>query len=70
MAMGTSYPSPAIPPEEYLARGLMTANAHMSHRVIDRPSQDESGVSLRIYLIDRWHGEPRNTALEEHDDIR
>ncbi len=23
----------------------------------------------RWYLIDRWHGEPRNVALEEHDDI-
>jgi 8-oxo-dGTP pyrophosphatase MutT (NUDIX family) len=27
-------------------------------------------VELDLYLIDRWHGEPRNTALEEHDDIR
>jgi 8-oxo-dGTP pyrophosphatase MutT (NUDIX family) len=26
-------------------------------------------VELNLYLIDRWHGEPRNVALEEHDDI-
>jgi 8-oxo-dGTP diphosphatase len=27
-------------------------------------------VELDLYLIDRWQGEPRNTAPEEHDDIR
>jgi len=27
-------------------------------------------VELNLYLIDRWHGEPRNVAVEEHDDIR
>jgi 8-oxo-dGTP diphosphatase len=28
------------------------------------------GLELNLYLIDRWEGEPRNVALEEHDDIR
>jgi len=27
-------------------------------------------VELNLYLIDRWLGEPRNVAVEEHDDIR
>jgi len=27
-------------------------------------------VELNLYLIDRWHGEPRNVAVEEHDVIR
>ncbi len=28
------------------------------------------GVELHLYLVDRWKGEPRNAALDEHDDIR
>ena len=28
------------------------------------------GLELSLYVIDRWLGEPRNVALEEHDDIR
>ncbi|MEX0667675.1 MAG: NUDIX domain-containing protein [Acidimicrobiia bacterium] len=27
-------------------------------------------VELSLYLVDRWLGEPRNVAVEEHDDIR
>jgi 8-oxo-dGTP pyrophosphatase MutT (NUDIX family) len=27
-------------------------------------------VELSLYLLDRWRGEPRNVAVEEHNDIR
>ena len=27
-------------------------------------------VEINLYLVDRWFGEPRNVAVEEHDDIR
>jgi 8-oxo-dGTP diphosphatase len=27
-------------------------------------------LQLHVFLIDRWEGEPRNLALDEHDDIR
>jgi len=62
--MGTSYPSPVIPPEEYLARGQVTAlaNAYKSHRPIYMPSQDESGVSLY-----RWFC---NDSLREQALVR
>jgi mutator protein MutT len=26
-------------------------------------------VELNLYLVERWLGEPRNVAVEEHDDI-
>lgn len=28
------------------------------------------GVELNVFIIDRWEGEPRNAATEEHDDMR
>ena len=27
-------------------------------------------VEFRIFVIDRWRGEPRNLALHEHDEVR
>lgn len=28
------------------------------------------GFELNVYIIDRWEGEPRNAATDEHDDMR
>lgn len=28
------------------------------------------GYDLRVWVIRRWEGEPRNLAVEEHDDLR
>ena len=28
------------------------------------------GLQLDVYLVDRWRGEPRNAAVDEHDAIR
>lgn len=28
------------------------------------------GVELNVFIIDRWEGEPRNAATDEHDDMR
>lgn len=28
------------------------------------------GVELNLFIIERWEGEPRNAATEEHDDMR
>lgn len=30
---------------------------------------DDLGIDLAIWFVDAWHGEPRNVAPEEHDDI-
>jgi 8-oxo-dGTP diphosphatase len=27
------------------------------------------GIALHVFLVDRWQGEPRNVAVDEHDDI-
>jgi mutator protein MutT len=27
-------------------------------------------LEVNIYLVDRWRGEPRNAAIDEHDDLR
>lgn len=29
-----------------------------------------NGLELHLFLIDRWKGEPRNLALDEHDDTQ
>ncbi len=28
------------------------------------------GLQLHVFLVDRWEGEPRNLAVDEHDDLR
>jgi 8-oxo-dGTP pyrophosphatase MutT (NUDIX family) len=28
------------------------------------------GVELNVFIIDRWEGDPRNAATDEHDDMR
>lgn len=42
--------------------------------VIDQPGPELSRVvmpefTLRIWLIERWAGEPTNASLAEHDDL-
>ncbi len=32
-------------------------------------SDDTLGTDLAIWLVDRWDGEPANTAPEEHDEL-
>jgi len=32
--------------------------------------QDGDGMELRLWVLERWTGEPRNLAPEEHDEIR
>jgi len=28
------------------------------------------GLELSVYLVDRWEGQPRNLAVDEHDDLK
>jgi mutator protein MutT len=31
---------------------------------------DDPDLAVHAFVVTRWHGEPRNTAPEEHDDLR
>jgi 8-oxo-dGTP diphosphatase len=59
-------------PSETLAREL---HEELGIR-IDTPEDEpwrvfrEGDVELSVFLIDHWDGRPRNSAIDEHDEIR